>query len=628
MFYLSPKQERNAVISFLLLFFTVSVFVVFNTVTSFGGGDHYEHYKLAHWGWKYPELLFSHWGKPVFTLLISPFAVMGMKTARLFNLSVGVLTAFSGWQLSRTLNFKNSWITPVFILFSTVYLNLIFAVLTEVLHSFFVVVAVLLFFKKKYSWSAVVVSFLPLIRTESIILLPVFMLAYSLKKEWKTFPLLFTGFLIISLAGLPFHKSFWWLITEMPYKGNAESIYGHGQLFHFVKEIQNILGIYIAAFFVIGLASYLWKWIKNDRGKPTPDFYFLLLVPGIFIIFLAAHSYVWWKGTGNSLGLIRVIGAVTPLAAVTAVAGFDFLDEKISKLKKPYGYLKWLLLLLVFIDVKYSVKRAKNILHRSAPQKVLVKAADYIKNHGLENYKIYYFNTFVPYLLDVDPYNPLQAQWNIPAVCEVSASLTDSAIIVWDAHFGPNEGHTPLKILLQDKGLEIEKIFRPEKPFKVLGGYNYEVYIFRKKKTPDKTNFYSYIDFEKEGENIVGDKAFSGNKSCHVTPDKKFVAFLDIYLLKVSEKPFIFNFSMKLFVERKITEKGLVLVVSRSGDDNTYVYRAFDLSDIKPGQWGDFSLKLNMKGAISKNDRLKVYIWNKKNYEYWVDDVTFEIMPL
>ncbi len=627
MLNLSPKQERNAVLIFLLLFFMVAVIVVFSTVNSFGGGDHYEHYKLAHWGWKYPKLLFSHWGKPVFTLLISPFAVIGINMARIFNVLVGVLTAFFGWQLARELRLKNSWITPVFILFSTVYFSLIFAVLTEVLHSLFVVLAVLLFFRKKYIWSAVIVSFLPLIRTESIILLPVFMLAYSLKKEWKTFPFLITGFLIISLAGFPFHHGFWWLITEMPYKGNASSIYGHGELLHFVKKIKNILGVYITLFFVVGLASIIWKWIKQDKFKLTDNFFFLLLVPGIFLLFFAAHSYVWWKGIGNSLGLIRVIGAVTPLAAITAVAGIDFFDKSISQLKKPYSHLKWLLLLPVILDIKYTTKHAEYGLRKSRPQQILTRAVDYINDHGFKNHKIYYFNTFVPFLLDVDPYNPLQAQRGVPQVPEISASLTDSSIIVWDAHFGPNEGRTPLSILLNDTGLIVEKVFRPKTPFKVLGGYNYEVYIFRKKKSSGKSFLSSTLDFERKEKNFSADRAFSGKQSYHVLPSMQYVKFLDIFLAEVATKPFVFTFSMNIFLENKISEKGIVLIVSRLGDSSTSVYQVYDLSKINTHQWVNFNLSLNMKGATSKNDRLKVYIWNKKHNTFWIDNVRFELLP-
>jgi phosphopantetheinyl transferase (holo-ACP synthase) len=53
-------------------------------------------------------LLFSHWGKPVFTILVSPFAQEGKNFARLFNVIVGLLTALFSWKLANTLEFKNS----------------------------------------------------------------------------------------------------------------------------------------------------------------------------------------------------------------------------------------------------------------------------------------------------------------------------------------------------------------------------------------------------------------------------------------------------------------------------------------------------------------------------------------
>jgi hypothetical protein len=293
MFSLSSKQERLIVLLFLFLFFLAAVIIVLNTTNSFGGGDHYSHYKIAHWSWKHTELLFNHWGKPIFTILISPFAVIGMDSARIFNVIAGILTAYFAWLLTKELKFKNTWLTPVLVVFTPIYFSLIFAVLTEVLHSLFLIISILLFYKKKYIWSAVFVSFLPLIRTESIILMPIFISAFLLKKQFRAVPFVFLGFLLISLLGFRLYDDFFWLVTKIPYKGNASSIYGHGEFLHFIKMSKNITGIFITALFTIGLVDYIWKWAKQDKFRISDNFYFLFLIPGIYIIFLLAHSFVW-----------------------------------------------------------------------------------------------------------------------------------------------------------------------------------------------------------------------------------------------------------------------------------------------------------------------------------------------
>ena len=156
-------------------------------------------------------------------MLISPFAQLGMNFARLFNVITGLTAAFLSWKLARELKLKNAWLSIILVVFVPVYFSLMFAVMTEVLHGMFLVLAIWLFFKKEYRWSMIAISFLPVIRTESIVLLPLFILAFGLKKQFKVLPYIATGFVIISLAGWHFYNGFWWLITEMPYKGSAGS---------------------------------------------------------------------------------------------------------------------------------------------------------------------------------------------------------------------------------------------------------------------------------------------------------------------------------------------------------------------------------------------------------------------
>ena len=53
----------------------------------------------------------------------------------------------------------------------------------------------------------------------------------------------------------------------------------------------------------------------------------MLVVYLPFMVYLSAHSYIWWKGMGNSVGMIRVIIAVLPSAVLLAVLGWSRLLE-------------------------------------------------------------------------------------------------------------------------------------------------------------------------------------------------------------------------------------------------------------------------------------------------------------
>ena len=615
------KWELHLVLSLLSLFLLAGVIVIFNTENSFGGGDHFTHFKLARWGWQYPRLLFSHWGKPVFTILVSPFAQEGINFARLFNVIVGLLTAFFSWKLANTLKYKNSWLVVVLVVFTPIYFSLMFSVMTEVLHSLFLVLAVWLFFKKDYLWSAVAVSFLPIVRTESVVLLPLFLLAFGLKKQWKYLPLFATGFLLISLAGWHFYNSFWWLITEMPYQGSAAGIYGHGSLFHFINHTKGILGYPIAGLFYIGLLVSIWFWYKKDSLALNDRFYFLLLVPGAYLIFLAAHSFVWWKGMGNSLGLIRVMGSVSPLAALTALAGFNFVDDLFSGYKKVFKGFAVLLVVWILISV-ISISRGG--FKKSRPQEVLTESINYIVQNNLEKNKIYYFTNYVPFRLEIDPYDDRYSSWGIPDSPKVSLAIPNNSLIVWDAHFGPNEGRTPLAKLLNDDGLKVLKVFKPKVPFTVLGGYNYEVYIFQKVATPQK-GVNLTLDFEEDNPDYTNKIAFSGKKSFHVTKNKLFVNLMVINTPDIGQDTSLLALSGELFAKKSFADNDVVLVVSREGDKTPF-YRAFDLAEIvKAGAWSRFDFSLKLAPSAAGDELLKIYFWNKERKDFWIDAVNIKV---
>ena len=52
--------------------------------------------------------------------------------------------------------------------------------------------------------------------------------------------------------------------------------------------------------------------------------YLIIFLP--FLSYFCLHSFLWWKGMGGSMGLIRVITAVIPLASLICLKGFNLID--------------------------------------------------------------------------------------------------------------------------------------------------------------------------------------------------------------------------------------------------------------------------------------------------------------
>ncbi len=629
-------QRTSSRIAYLILAigFIAGIVVILSTQNSFGGGDHFEHYKLAHWGWKYPKLLFNHWGKPVFTLLISPMAQFGINGARMYNLLMGLLTALTVYRLAVLLKIKNSLLSLFLVVFTPVYFILMFTALTEVSFSFFLALTTLLFFKEKYLWSAVVLSFLPLVRTEGIVLFPLFILAYGLKKKFLTIPLLTVGFWVISLLGYPFYNNFLWLITEMPYSGSAKDIYGSGSLWHFVNYQDQILGSIISALFILGVVLSVADWGMKNKFKLGNSFYFLLLVPGSFLVFFAAHSYVWWQGMGNSLGLIRVIGSVLPFASLTALIGFNFVYYWIQRVNK---YIAWLAMLIsVFFIVKIGIKTHEYGFSISKPQALLNEAANYIKANQLDLHKVYYFNAYVIVELGLNPFDQSIAGLGIPNQLQPSISMPDSSIIVWDAHFGPNEGRTPLERLKNDDGLVLVKSFHPIQPFKVLGGYDYGVYIFQKRlnQKKSKSNVEGlieeyHLDFE-ESDNDTSVIAHSGEKSLSVLSGQAYINLIEMPVIQLApqRQPIKIEVTGAVYAATNIKNSSPALVCSMDDSGDNLMYEAFKPAPEKVGAWDMFSHIFNIYVIPSNTAHLKLYLWNKDQATFNLDDVYIKISEL
>lgn len=66
-------------------------------------GDGISHFSISNESWNEPALFLDHWGKPLFTLLSSPFAQLGFKWYVGFNILVFALTVLVVFRLFRHL---------------------------------------------------------------------------------------------------------------------------------------------------------------------------------------------------------------------------------------------------------------------------------------------------------------------------------------------------------------------------------------------------------------------------------------------------------------------------------------------------------------------------------------------
>jgi hypothetical protein len=293
------------------------------------GADNVNHYFLSRYSFIYPEKFLHAWGRPLYTILSSPFAQFGFQGIKLFNVLIGLLTSYFAFLLAKRLKMPLSWLVIIFVIFIPEYFMMLFTALTEVLCGFVLVLAVWLFFEKRYIASAIVISFIPFARAEAFIFFPLFILAFILRRKYKAIIFLLTGFLFFCIVGAYHYKEFFWPITNFPYAFKNHNYVQEGNFWAFFNNRIGTWGLFLEVMLLFGIFAMIYPLFDKKNGSKIETVSEILLVLCPVVIYFFFHSYVFWKAIGGSIGLIRVIAAILPLSAVIAMKGFLFIFERL-----------------------------------------------------------------------------------------------------------------------------------------------------------------------------------------------------------------------------------------------------------------------------------------------------------
>lgn len=463
----------------LVVVYSILVFLSEGTI---GGADDITHYRFSRYAFQNPYFFLNHWGKPFFTAISSPFAQFGYNGIRIFNVLAGTATAYFTYRTAKIIKVNYPLVAIFLLISSPLYTMLMLSGMTEILFSLVFILSIFLFYRKQYIGSAIILSFLPFVRTEGAVILPLFFLAFAWQKQWKAIPFLLLGFVFYSIVGSFYFKDILWVIHEMPYKGNARDIYGSGELLHYVNASKYTFGLPLAGMLLAGVLIWLVDPFLKEKKEKKKWMMEMLIIYMPFFLYFAAHSYVWWKGEGNSVGMIRVIAAIVPAAALLGANAWGKLMEW-TPLQKVWKEALTVLLCLFLLTIPHRVYDipvglgGTQILSKKAS--VWLKDSDYFEN------KIYYYDPFFCFFMDLNPYDEERVHEFVYDRDHPEQKIADGEIVIWDAHFSPNEGRLPLENLMNSEGFRLIHLVRYKEPFTVLGGYLYEIYIFQRISSDD-----------------------------------------------------------------------------------------------------------------------------------------------
>ncbi len=400
-------------------------------------GDSISHFLIARHAWSHPELLLYHWGKPVFTLLASPFAQLGFWGIKLFNIGCSVVSAALAIQVARALSIKRAYLLPLLLVTVPFFLFYSLSGLTEPLFNAALMAGIYLFIRSKRVAASLIISFLPFVRSEGLVILTLVLIYIVVIRCWKHIPLLFAGHVIYAAAGSFAGKKPHWVFSEMSY-AELRSGYGSGTWSWFFERMPEIYGVALTILLTLGLIWSIKKLMMDRRGNPMNRELLFLVYGSATSVFLF-HVIAWAMGWFHSMGMLRVMVGIMGPSAIVGLVGANSIMSVGSKRARKYILITIILGIVIspFASRNYGFDYKRQFCLNPS-QVVAEQAAEYIENEfGDYSGRVFAFEApYISVALGVDMYD-----WYLwkSLKTEYYDAMPAETIIVWDDWYAPVE---------------------------------------------------------------------------------------------------------------------------------------------------------------------------------------------
>jgi hypothetical protein len=274
--------------------------------------DSINRYFMAQAALEKPDLFLNFWGRPLAILFFALPAQAGYWYCAALTAFLTIGTCYFVYKAAVAAGFKNAWLAIVFTIAQPFFFITSFSLSTEPLAAFFLAWGLFLFYRKKSIGAALVLSMVPLARSELVLILPIF--AWLLFKEKKYIPILLlgTGLLLYQIAGMLATGDILYLLSAS--KSFTGGLYANGPFDHYFQRFIFISGPIIFVFLLLRLAHD----VKNKE---------INIINFSVIITLATHVYLYWKGDVAHAGFLRHFAAISPVMALIALQGYNIWSD-------------------------------------------------------------------------------------------------------------------------------------------------------------------------------------------------------------------------------------------------------------------------------------------------------------
>ena len=460
----------------------LQIYILLYFEGTYDAGDSVMHYLFARYTPDHPENLLNHWAKPFFTLLATPFAQAGFKGIALMQCLLSLTSTWLAYRYAHKSGFRWAPLAPILLWMAPEYFLAQFSGLTEPLFGTLLIAGALLCLNRYHLVAAILLSFLPFVRTEGFLILPIYALFFLTRRDWKSILSLGTGLIIYSIIGAFHHGDLFWVFTQNPYDQDLQN-YGQGTWSHYFDQYLYIVGIPIYALTILGLLFAALKPIPPLKTRiPSPPvnatFHWTIILP--FLTYFAAHVIFWATGTGHSLGMQRVMIAIVPLGALIALLGVETLTNFIPA---TFAQVRLGLTILIAAYTIYfpfspnpAALKLPQELQPTTDQQLIQQAAAWLQTQPQLHDKIHAAHPSFPLFANIDPFD----NQHYGPLTVLAEEVFSGHLFVWDSHFAPTEDGVPPHFWT-DNADRFELLW---KQTNTTGKVSTEVAIYRRKPRP------------------------------------------------------------------------------------------------------------------------------------------------
>lgn len=287
-----------------------------------------------------PDFFLNFWGRPLAILFFVFPAQAGYWYCAALTAVLTVGTCYFVYKAAEAAGFENAWLAIIFAIAQPFFFITGFSLCTEPLAAFFLAWGVFWFYRKNWIGSAIVLSMVPLARSELVLILPIFAWLLYKEKQYAAILLLGLGLLLYQLAGMIATGDVLYLLSAS--KSFAHGQYANGPFDHYFQRFIFITGPVVFVFLLLQLAHD----VKNKN---------LNILNFSTVIVFAAHVYMYWKGNVAHAGFLRHFVAIAPVMSLMALQGFNkWLNANDTKDRMFNTFV--LAIIAVIVLIYYSVE--------------------------------------------------------------------------------------------------------------------------------------------------------------------------------------------------------------------------------------------------------------------------------